>query len=115
MTETPRSLREYIQTIGRSQRKDLSKNAKGGLLLDISDLTDNGNQIYSNLRGQYLVELQDKKNKRRAAAKAANQVLNLEDGLQVDAKIDWNEIQFIKAVARQTKMAPAKYIWNIEC
>jgi superfamily II DNA or RNA helicase len=94
MTETPRSLREYIQTIGRSQRKDLSKNAKGGLLLDISDLTDNGNQIYSNLRGQYLVELQDKKNKRRAAAKAkreaeaANQVLNLEDGPQVDAKID---------------------------
>ena len=69
MTETPQSLREYIQTIGRSQRKDLSKNAKGGLLLDFSDLTSDGNQIYSNLRSQYLVELQNKKNKRKATAK----------------------------------------------
>jgi len=34
----------------------------GGLLLDISDFTSDGNQIYSNLKSQYLIELQEKRN-----------------------------------------------------
>jgi len=57
----PTSYCQYIQTMGRSQRKDATQKAKGGLILDADDLTIDGKTIYRNLHGRYLVELQEKK------------------------------------------------------
>ena len=82
--------------MGRSQRKDVTQKAKGGLILDTEDLTTDGKIIYQNLHGKYLVELQQKKIERALAkkkkeAEAANQVLNLEGDSNVDANQDGNE------------------------
>jgi len=43
--------------MGRSQRKDVTQKAKGGLILDTEDLTTDGKIVYQNLHGKYLVEL----------------------------------------------------------
>ena len=48
---------QYIQTMGRSQRKDATKKAKGGLILDTVDLTTDGKIVYQTLHGNYLDEL----------------------------------------------------------